>query len=198
MQILIIRHGQSEADLLKVHEGRADFPLTEMGRRQAKLMAERVKEHFPPEIIWSSTLKRAKETATILADALDCPVKFEESLMEYNNGILAGLTYEEGKKYPIPKTMHERRVENGESSIEFRMRVESIFSEILYTSTCNRIAIVAHGGVINNLMRAFYKMPVTTEFLFKSGDTAIHLVEITEKERIVHFSNDLSHLKQLQ
>lgn len=84
MQILIIRHGQSEADLLKVHEGRADFPLTEMGRRQAKLMAERVKEHFPPEIIWASTLKRAKETATILADALDCPIKFEDRLMEYN------------------------------------------------------------------------------------------------------------------
>jgi 2,3-bisphosphoglycerate-dependent phosphoglycerate mutase len=40
LELLLIRHGQSEADLLDVHEGRADFPLTGLGRRQAGLLAE--------------------------------------------------------------------------------------------------------------------------------------------------------------
>ncbi len=40
MKLLIIRHGESEADLLDVHEGRADYPLTERGHRQAQAMAE--------------------------------------------------------------------------------------------------------------------------------------------------------------
>lgn len=40
MELLVIRHGQSEADILKCHEGRADFPLTDLGVRQGKLMAE--------------------------------------------------------------------------------------------------------------------------------------------------------------
>jgi 2,3-bisphosphoglycerate-dependent phosphoglycerate mutase len=142
-------------------------------------------------------LKRAKETASILAETINCPIKLEDDLMEFNNGALAGLTFEEGKRYPIPKTMHDR-VEKGESSIEFRMRVESIFSQILHNQGYNRIAIVAHGGVINNLMRSFYKMPVTREFSFKSGDTAIHYLEIKEDERIVHFLNDVSHLQHLQ
>ncbi|MDP4164007.1 MAG: phosphoglycerate mutase family protein, partial [Bacillota bacterium] len=38
MELLLIRHGQSEADLLGVHEGKADFPLTELGQQQAKKM----------------------------------------------------------------------------------------------------------------------------------------------------------------
>ncbi|MBP1991623.1 histidine phosphatase family protein [Paenibacillus eucommiae] len=196
MQILFIRHGQSEADILNVHEGRADFELTELGRRQVKAMAARVKENFPPDFIWASTLKRAKETASILAEMVGCPVKYEDELMEYNNGVLAGLSFEEGKKYDRPKTMHDQ-IEKGESAIEFRMRIESIFSRILSLSGNERIAIVAHGGVINNLLRSFYKMPVNKEFLFKNGDTAIHLVEIEQSERIVHFLNSTVHLEGL-
>lgn len=40
MRLLIIRHGESEADLLDVHEGRADFPLSKRGHKQAEAMAE--------------------------------------------------------------------------------------------------------------------------------------------------------------
>lgn len=46
MKIIVIRHGESEADLLDVHEGRADFALTERGHRQAEAMADYVTAHF--------------------------------------------------------------------------------------------------------------------------------------------------------
>jgi 2,3-bisphosphoglycerate-dependent phosphoglycerate mutase len=197
MQILLIRHGQSEADILNVHEGRADFPLTELGRRQVKSMAERVSTNYPPELIWSSTLQRASETAKILSETVNCPIKFDDKLMEYNNGVLAGLSFEEGKKYSILKSMHER-IEGGESAIEFRMRVEGIFSEILQTSLCSRIAIVCHGGVINNILRAFFRLPVTKDYAFMSGDTAIHYFEVTEDYRKIHFLNSLEHLSQIE
>lgn len=197
LQILFIRHGESEADILKVHEGRADFPLTEIGRKQVRLMAERVKANFPPDFVWGSTLKRAKETASVLAETVGCPVQFEDDLMEYNNGVWAGLSFEEAKKYPKPEELHER-IENGESAIEFRMRIESIFSKILALSSQDRIAIVAHGGVINCLLRSFFKMPVNQEYWFHNGDTAIHLVEIVPTGRIVHFLNDTSHLDHLK
>lgn len=88
LQILLIRHGESEADIMNVHEGRADFPLTELGRKQVRLMAEKVKHEYPPHFIFSSTLKRASETAKILADKVGCPIQFEDDLMEQNNGVL--------------------------------------------------------------------------------------------------------------
>jgi 2,3-bisphosphoglycerate-dependent phosphoglycerate mutase len=196
MQILLIRHGQSEADILNVHEGRADFPLTELGRKQVRLMAEKVKNDFPPDFIWSSTLKRASETAKILSETINCPVQYEDDLMEYNNGVFAGLSFEEAKQYCMPTELHEK-VENGESAIEFRMRIEIIFSKIVSSCNDERIAIVAHGGVMNCLLRSFFKLPVNKDFYFKNGDTAIHLLEITEQNRVIHFINDTSHLNSL-
>lgn len=95
--------------------------------------------------------------------------------MEYNNGVLAGVLFEEAQKYSVPKELHEC-IENGESAIEFRMRIESVFSKIISSSVHDRIAIVAHGGVINCILRSFFKMPVNKEFWFKNGDTAIHLI----------------------
>ena len=43
MQILLIRHGESEADILHVHEGRADFELTDKGRQQVQRLVQKKK-----------------------------------------------------------------------------------------------------------------------------------------------------------
>ena len=84
MQILLIRHGESEADILHVHEGRADFELTDKGRQQVQRLVQKVKD-FAPDFIWASTLKRARETGETLAEAIGCPIQLEEELMEFNN-----------------------------------------------------------------------------------------------------------------
>ncbi|MBE7120150.1 histidine phosphatase family protein [Bacillus cereus] len=193
MQILLIRHGESEADILNVHEGRADFELTEKGRQQVQRLVQKVKKDFAPDFIWTSTLKRARETAETLAEAIQCPIQLEEELMEFNNGVQAGLSFEEAKKYPEPKFLHDR-FENGESFIEFRMRIEGIFSKIVTENTYDRIAIVAHGGVITSILRAFFQMPISMDYYFKMGDTGISLIELTDKQKTVHFINDTNHL----
>ena len=47
------------------------------------------------------------------------------------------------------------------------MRIEGIFSKIVTENTYERIAIVAHGGVINSLLRAFFKMPFQWTIILK-------------------------------
>ena len=74
MDLLIIRHGQSEADILNVIEGRADFNLTELGFRQAELMAEWVNDYIKIDKILSSTLKRARQTADKLSIKTTIPI----------------------------------------------------------------------------------------------------------------------------
>ncbi len=74
------------------------------------------------------------------------------------------------------------------------MRIETIFSKIVTGNTYERIAIVAHGGVINNILRAFYQMPINMDYYFKIGDTGISLIELTDKEKVIHFINDTNHL----
>jgi 2,3-bisphosphoglycerate-dependent phosphoglycerate mutase len=201
MDIVIIRHGQSEADLLGVHEGRADFPLTEIGRQQARLMAEKVTEKFKPTKIWASPLKRAHETASILSEKCGIPIILEDDLMEYNNGVLAGLSREvAATKYPLPpggRKPHES-IEAGESVLDFRFRVERIFSKIIAESgDASRIAIVAHGGTISNMIKAFLKLPPITEYGFATGDTGIHYLRLEETNRIVLWLNNTEHLLNL-
>ncbi|WP_421378878.1 histidine phosphatase family protein [Bacillus salacetis] len=195
MEILLIRHGESEADILEVHEGRADFSLTDHGRKQVALLKEKVKNEFPPDFIWCSPLKRAKETGEAIAESVGCPIQFEEDLMEHNNGIQAGVPFKEAERIKMPNYPHER-IEEGESALEFRLRIESAFSKIIAESKFKRIAIVAHGGVITNLLRSYLKLPVDHGHWFVTGDTGIHLLEIREDGRLVHFMNDTSHLKE--
>ncbi|CAG9620996.1 histidine phosphatase family protein [Sutcliffiella rhizosphaerae] len=198
MEILLIRHGQSEADLLNVHEGRADFPLTELGKEQAKKLACYLNNHSPPDIIWASPLKRASETATILAEEIGCMLIKEPSLMEYNNGVLAGLQKEvAASTYPLPlggRKPHER-IQNGESEIEFRMRAELALSKVLSESSAVvRIAIVSHGGMISNLLKALLQLPVLTDITFSTGDTGIHKLDKSETEVKIRYLNSKEHL----
>lgn len=107
-----------------------------------------------------------------------------------------GISFEEAKKYPEPKFFHDR-FENGESFIEFRMRIETIFSKIVTGNKYERVAIFAHGGVINNILRSFFQMPINMDYYFKIGDTGISLIEFTEKEKVIHFINDTNHLENI-
>jgi 2,3-bisphosphoglycerate-dependent phosphoglycerate mutase len=200
LQLLMIRHGESEADLLGVHEGRADFPLTEHGRQQARLLAKYLKEHFPPDVILASPLKRANGTAEILREKVNCPLVIEADLMEYNNGVLAGMSREEAAlKYPEPKNGRPIHIpiENGESELAFRFRAEHILHKILHEyKEYNRVAIVSHGGMISNLLKSFLKMPNGTGYAFPTGDTGIHLLEIRDELRVVRFMNRQEHLSK--
>ena len=197
MQLLIIRHGQSEADLLEVHEGRADFPLTELGIQQATKMADYVAEKYPPDVILASPLKRASRTAQILHEKMGCDIKFEDDLKEFNNGVLAGLSRKEAAiKYPLPKGGRPVHIPipDGESELEFRYRAERIAHKIIHDyQGFERVAIVSHGGLISNFIKAFLNVS-NSKLVIPTGDTGIHLLVIKEDLRIVRFMNKQEHL----
>ncbi|RLQ96490.1 histidine phosphatase family protein [Falsibacillus albus] len=197
MEIILVRHGESEADILNVHEGRADFSLTSKGRQQAEALAEYGSKHFSVSHIYSSTLKRAKETADIINHKLNRPISFVEDLMEWNNGVLAGLSREEAmEKYPEPKggrKPHEP-IEEGESYLDFRLRAERVFSTLRHKHADESIMIVSHGGAISNMLNAFYQMPVVSPYLFSTGDTGFHLLAIKNNERLTRVLNCQVHL----
>ena len=189
MIILLIRHGESEADLLNVHEGRADFELTPRGHAQAKAMANYVKSQFTVDRIYASTLKRAAQTAGYLSDAVGIPVYFDENLMEFNNGLLAGLPYEEAAaKYPEIKDLPiDQAVYGQESILAFRGRAEKALERIRRECADGETsAVVTHGGMIDQLYGAALRIPVGSDYHFCSDDTGIHIWEIRgNKIRII-------------
>ncbi|WP_059170519.1 histidine phosphatase family protein [Bacillus sp. FJAT-27445] len=198
MELIIIRHGESEADLLGVHEGRADFPLTEHGREQAGKMAAYIAAKWKPDIILASTLKRAWETAQFLQQASGCDLFAEPDLMEFNNGVLAGLPREiAATKYPLPPGGRPPHIpiEGGESELEFRFRAESVLQKILYEQPSDgRIAIVSHGGMISKLINAFLGLSAINETIFPTGDTGFHVLEIKNGRKMIRILNSQVHL----
>lgn len=198
LELLIIRHGQSEADIMKIHEGRADYPLTDVGIFQAKQMARYVEENYPPDIILTSPLKRAKKTAVLLQEVIDCELIEVNDLMEFNNGVLAGLPKKEASiKYPLPKGGRPLHVpiQDGESELDHRFRSERIFNKIITDyQEYKRVAIVSHGGSISNILKAFLNLPINSKIAYATGDTGIHLLEIREDLRIIKFLNKEEHL----
>ena len=198
MKLLVIRHGESEADLLDVHEGRADFALTERGHRQAEAMANYVADNYNISKIYASTLTRAKQTAQHLSDKTGISIAFDENLMEFNNGLLAGLPRAVVReKYPeVPDLPIDKAVYGQESQVEFRQRAENALSRILNeVEPDETIAVVSHGGMINQLYRSFFNMPVDCIYFFNTADTGIHIWSLTDKERRVIKANFDEHTK---
>ena len=180
MTLLIIRHGQSEADILNVMEGRADFNLTGLGRQQAVLMADWVANNYKVNKIFSSPLKRAKQTASILSQRINIEVEFDDDLMEWQNGIIAGMPREEARaKYPPPKTQYPHTMIYGqESEIQFRMRAETALSKIINETPADyTVAVISHNGLINRLFQSYIKSP-----LVDSNIVTIQLCKYNQRE----------------
>lgn len=195
MKLFVIRHGESEADILDVHEGRADFGLTERGHQQAEAMGKYIGSNYKINKIYHSTLKRAAQTAHHLASHTGSPLIPDEHLMEFNNGLLAGLRHDvAAEKYPKVKTPLHLAVYEQESMLEFRYRAEYMLSKIISENEADHtLAIVTHGGMINQLYRAFFRLPVDAGFAFYTGDTGIHEWIIDGNFRILVKANFIPH-----
>ncbi len=200
-ELIVVRHGQSVADIEGRHEGRADFPLTDLGRQQAEKLSEWLKKKYSFDMIIASPLKRARETAEIISSKMNRSVILNDNLMEWNNGVLAGLLREEARsKYPEPEggRKYFQSVEKGESLIEFRGRAEHFLASLLHSlkgvEDKATICIVAHGGIITMLYRSFLNLPIDTNLWLASGDTGVHLWRIDGDRKVIVFSNKQEHL----
>lgn len=100
MKIYLIRHGETDQNKVKCLQGRTDIELNEKGRALAYKTAEGIKD-VDFDMIFSSPLKRAKETAEIIKGERNIPVIIEERIQEISFGEYEGLCY--GKEhYSIP------------------------------------------------------------------------------------------------
>jgi 2,3-bisphosphoglycerate-dependent phosphoglycerate mutase len=200
MDLLVIRHGQSEADILKVIEGRADFGLTELGHKQAEAMAKWVTEHYSINKIVSSPLKRSKQTAECISRITGIEIQLDNDLMEWNNGLIAGLTLSEAdEKYPLPPTKYPHtRIYEQESQIDFRMRAESAISKIINENKEEEtIVIISHGGMINMLFKSFIESPINFEIGISNSDTGIHHWRIKNNKKEIILCNSKEHIKNI-
>jgi broad specificity phosphatase PhoE len=134
-------------------QGLSDFPLSETGRAQARALGERWQaEGLTFDIVLTSPLSRARETAEILAAALTIPTLEPELLwMERDMGQRGGLTMAEIQaQFPTPDFVNPYHAiaSTGESDWEVYLRGGRALHQLLQRPPA-RYLVVTHGGILN-------------------------------------------------
>ena len=150
--IIMVRHGQSVTNLDKVFTGQLDAPLTDIGRQQARLMAQYL-DFYQVNRIFASPLQRAVDTADAIAVRQNCTVEKCSAIMEINSGHWQGLTFDEiAKRYPVTYQAWKTDIgsaepDSGETCVQLYDRVTAFFKEMLQMDE-KTICLVCHATPI--------------------------------------------------
>lgn len=178
MIIYLVRHGQDDDTC---RGGWSSHTLTSEGIAQSEKLAIELynnRNKYNIKKIYSSDLKRARQTASILADKINVPIHFTAEFREVNNGDLAGLKNEiADKKYP---NLYWRKLEwnehypNGESPKEFYERIKSAWNKLIKYEKNNRgnIILVTHGGVINIIKSIILNQEYSNKIRYEGIESA--------------------------
>jgi broad specificity phosphatase PhoE len=151
--ILILRHGQTDANANGVLQGHRPTSLNALGRLQADRLAHRLLMMMPAiEILVSSDLPRALQTAQPIAAALDLEIVVDARWRERGFGDLEGRTLGELEIWRTASGTIDPP--GGESSAVFRQRVHAALSSVVEQyATCACVAVVTHGGVVRSVLQ---------------------------------------------
>jgi len=152
-KVLMVRHGESEWNALGKWQGRADIALTEAGREQARAAADYVRTTaLPVTRVLASTLRRAHETAEIIAERLGlAAVMTDERLVETDVGPWEGLRADEIEA-GWPRYLRDRKTPPGfEPPDQVFARATQAIREAALVG--EHTLIVSHSGVIRTVRR---------------------------------------------
>ena len=149
----IVRHGETSANLLGVWHGSIDTELTERGRLQASRAAAELAGVSPrPTALYSSPLRRARDTAHAIGAALALEARVEADLAEYHLGELEGKSYRElVAEHRLFERMREDpdcRPGGGESPRQVAERCAAALQRIASAHRGERVVVVSHGGAL--------------------------------------------------
>ncbi|MDO7905050.1 histidine phosphatase family protein [Paenibacillus sp. JX-17] len=157
MLVGLIRHGLTDWNALGRIQGQSDIPLNQEGRRQAALLAERLKqEPYEWHGVITSGLSRAYETGAIIAHSLDIPLlEPDVRLNERFYGQIEGMTQAEREgKWGTDWNLQELGQEKLE---DLQLRGLAFMEEISKRSPDENLLVVSHGGFLAQLYTALYK-----------------------------------------
>jgi 2,3-bisphosphoglycerate-dependent phosphoglycerate mutase len=161
--IYFIRHAEAVVNASQIVGGmRGDTGLTPLGISQAERLRDRLAttREIVADTLVASSLPRARQTAEIIAPALDIPILLDDDLQELRPGEADGLSLKEAmERFSIPD--FERDVfrpisPGGESWAQFMFRVYATLDRITREQDERSVVIVTHGGFIDGALLYFF------------------------------------------
>jgi len=201
LHLILVRHGETEWNAQRRYQGQSDVSLSDLGKRQAKLIAGRLagKEI---DAIYVSDLKRAMETAQVIAEKSGLKVLPEPRLRELKFGVLEGLTFDEAQvQYPemIAAWLEDfNRPPQGAETINlFNARVVSFLDDLKQKHDEQIVLLVAHGGSLSEILRVVLGLSREKRWYLEMENASLSEVLIAENYVSLKRLNDTCHLAAL-
>jgi broad specificity phosphatase PhoE len=188
MRAVLVRHGETEQNAHGIFQGYSPVPLSARGRQQAALVAERLLS-LRPQILYSSDLRRAQETADIISQRLALPVRLCEGLREWNVGTWIGQSLGAHPVTYIPA--------GGESQLHTQARIVAQMQALARQHAGETIVCVSHGTAIDLLARHILGLDVMQPPTFRIANTSVNIFHCQDGVWEVLTLNELCHLEAL-
>lgn len=153
VKFLMIRHGQSEANLTKRFAGHWDSPATELGLKQAQLAAEYVAANYRVDAVYSSDLKRAAAVGNAVAALTGIPMHPDQQLREIHAGLWEGASFEDLTEafpsYAVWRNdIGNAKCDEGESVAQLQQRIVGRLEAIAKDHPNQTVVIATHATPI--------------------------------------------------
>ena len=203
-QILLVRHGQSEAytpgQPFALVDGHGDPPLSALGEWQAVQVGDRLRDQ-PIDAIYASTLTRTQQTAAPLAAHVDLDVSIEPDLREVFLGDFEGGLFrlKAAEGHPAVLAMRESgdwgEIPGAESNEDLRSRTVAAIERIALNHADQTVAVFCHGGVIAALLA--HAAGAHAKVFRGARNGSVNHIYVHEAEWTIRTFNDASHIGPL-
>lgn len=202
-KIFLIRHGQSEWNSLNKVQGQQNTILTDLGKKQALCLGDRLID-ANIDIIYTSDLIRAYNTAEIISKRINKPLVANESIREINFGLWEGLTIQElqtkykNEYFTWLKEPDKLNIEGLENLMTLQKRAMKYVNEILLENNGKNIAIVSHGAILKTIILGLLGIDISHYKNITLSNVSLSIIECRDFNNVLVLFNDISHLKELQ
>lgn len=200
-RILAIRHGETAWNVGARVQGHRDIGLNALGQQQARQLAQALAEGECPEVLYSSDLSRAHDTAQAIAARCGLVLHSEPGLRERCFGAFEGCTLDEVQaSAPVLAARWRRREPEfeppggGESLLAFSARCLDTVLRLAARHPGVTVAMVAHGGVLDCLYRAARGLPLDTSRTWSIDNASINRLLCADGYLSVIGWGDVMHL----
>jgi broad specificity phosphatase PhoE len=198
MRAVLVRHGETEQNAHGIFQGYSPVPLSARGRQQAALVAERLLS-LRPQILYSSDLRRAQETADIISQRLALPVRLCEGLREWNVGTWIGQSTVAYLAHLQALGAHPVTYipAGGEPQLHTQARIVAQMQALARQHAGETIVCVSHGTAIDLLARHILGLDVMQPPTFRIANTSVNIFHCQDGVWEVLTLNELCHLEAL-
>ena len=195
----LVRHGETEHNLAGITQGWNDSLLSERGRQQVALLAERLRGSDVTSL-YTSSLPRAMTTAQAIADVTGLPLRVLDELREMNYGTWEGKSFldirsENADLYKRWAADPDAACPEGESHTGVRERLQTAIN-VIEAEGGERPLVVSHGTAIRVAATTLLGLPLTACRLFAVDNASLSVFMRRADRWVLKVWNDATHCQE--